>query len=209
MKPTCPRCRKPIPPDQISMATKTFAIPDLLGEVSEPVDSAQLPKGVRYEEWADGFRLTVSHRSSVALGLILFTVFWCYQLLTVFLGTPADCARPAWFTASFWIFFLYTTLSLSKACLFMLFGYSSVESSGGTGRVTRRIGPFRSHREFRSADVMDIEFQPPSGDGETSARAALLLSDGKRIPVPLPWSGEAKLMHIAVLRRAFFGRGRH
>ena len=213
MKPTCPRCRKPIPPDQISMATATvhcppcgeiFAIPDLLSQASEPVDLANLPKGLRYEEWAGGFRATVSQRSCVIFFLVPFTVVWAGGSLSGIYGTQIARGKFDLGASLFGIPFLLGSLVLTGLCLFMLFGYSAVESSGGTGRVSRGIGPVRWHRRFASADVTGIEFQPRSG--ETAASAALLLADGRRVPIGLPPDQQRATAFIAVLRHAFFGK---
>jgi hypothetical protein len=182
MKPTCPRCRKPIPPDQISMATATvhcppcgeiFAIPDLLSQASEPVDLANLPKGLRYEEWAGGFRATVSQRSCVIFFLVPFTVVWAGGSLSGIYGTQIARGKFDLGASLFGIPFLLGSLVLTGLCLFMLFGYSAVESS-------------------RS--------------GETHPSAALLLADGRRVAIGLPPDQQRATAFIAVLRHAFFGK---
>lgn len=213
MKPICPRCRKPIPPDQISMATATvhcppcgeiFAIPDLLSQTSEPVDLTNLPKGLQYEEWPGGFRTTVSHRSCLIFFLVPFTMVWAGGSLSGIYGSQIVRGQFELGASLFGIPFLLGSIFLTCLCLFMLFGYSSVESSGGTGRSSLGIGPFRWHRRFASAEVTGIEFQPRSG--ENQAQAALILADGRRVTITLPPDQQRATALIAVLRHAFFGK---
>ena len=146
----------------------------------------------------------MSQRSCVIFFLVPFTVVWAGGSLSGIYGTQIARGKFDLGTSLFGIPFLLGSLVLTGLCLFMLFGYSAVESSGGTGRVSRGIGPFRWHRRFSSADVTGIEFQPRSG--ETHPSAALLLADGRRVPIGLPPDQQRATAFIAVLRHAFFGK---
>jgi hypothetical protein len=136
--------------------------------------------------------------------LVPFTVVWAGGSLSGIYGTQIARGKFDLGASLFGIPFLLGSLVLTGLCLFMLFGYSAVESSGGTGRVSRGIGPVRWHRRFASADVTGIEFQPRSG--ETHPSAALLFADGRRVAIGLPPDQQRATAFIAVLRHAFFGK---
>jgi hypothetical protein len=219
MKPVCPRCRKPIPSDEIHMSSGTvhctpcgeiFSIPELLARTTEPVDVQNLPDGVSFEEWEGGFRATASCRSLMAWFLVPFTMAWGGFSLSGIYGSQLLRGEFQLGASLFGLPFLLGSIFLTGLCLFLLFGFTSVECSGGQGRSTFGMGPFRWHRQFPSTEVTGIDFQPRAG--ETNASAALLLAGGRRVSVTLPNRSERAEAYLALLRHAFFGsseRDRH
>lgn len=87
MKITCPVCQIQIPSEQINVATdvafcpqceQATALSDMLaaGQDLAGFDLDDPPKGIRFQETYDGWKLVNSTRSWAALFLVPFTCVW-------------------------------------------------------------------------------------------------------------------------------------
>ena len=96
MKPTCPKCKSPIPDNDINVAAnvafcRACNTVNKLSEIAEAsdladVDTSHPPAGVTYGPRGGGAEISWSHRSiGSAIGALLFGLFW-NGILSVFIG---------------------------------------------------------------------------------------------------------------------------
>jgi len=111
------------------------------------------PKGVDLVETMDGFRLTLSTRSCVAIFLVPFTLVWAGGSLGSIYGTQIAKGEFNWMMSLFGLPFLVGSAFLIPLTAMAVAGRSVVELAGG--RLSLRTGVFGIYRT-KSADWHDV-----------------------------------------------------
>lgn len=141
----CRFCEKPFP-----LAACQTAIPF---EQRSLVPVMAPPKGVDLVDTMDGFRLTLSTRSCVAIFLVPFTLVWAGGSLGGIYGTQIAKGEFNWMMSLFGLPFLVGSAFLIALTAMAVAGRSVVELAGG--RLSLRTGVFGIYRT-KSADWRDV-----------------------------------------------------
>ena len=163
----CPDCGLPIPTAEVAPSaglavcrlcdrTYTLAACQEALPIEERVDLplGTPPKGVTLAEGMDGFRLTLTTRSPMALFLVPFTLFWAGGSLGGLYGTQIAKGEFNLMMSLFGIPFLLGSVFLIGFTLMSVAGSQVVELKGGRLRV--HAGAF-GLRWGRSVDWRDVE----------------------------------------------------
>ena len=111
------------------------------------------PKGVDLVETMDGFRLTLSTRSCVAIFLVPFTLVWAGGSLGGIYGTQIAKGEFNWMLSLFGLPFLVGSVFLIGLTVMSVAGRTVVELAGG--RFMVRIGALGVYRT-QSAPWADV-----------------------------------------------------
>jgi len=149
----CRFCEKPFP-----MTACQTAIPF---EQRNIVPVMTPPKGVDLVETMDGFRLTMSTRSCIAIFLVPFTLVWAGGSLGGIYGTQIAKGEFNWMMSLFGLPFLLGSVALIGLTVMSVAGRTVVELAGGTftirigalGIYCTRSAPWNDVRSCRLAEV--------------------------------------------------------
>ncbi|MBM3867614.1 MAG: hypothetical protein FJ384_01615 [Verrucomicrobia bacterium] len=141
----CRFCEKPFP-----MTACQTAIPF---EQRNIVPVMTPPKGVDLVETMDGFRLTMSTRSCIAIFLVPFTLVWAGGSLGGIYGTQIAKGEFNWMMSLFGLPFLVGSFFLIGLTVMSVAGRSVVELAAG--RLTVRTGALGVYRK-KSADWREV-----------------------------------------------------
>lgn len=109
------------------------------------VPELAVPKGVRLEETMDGFRLTLSTRSCIALFLVPFTVAWAGGSLGGIYGMQIAKGEFNWMMSLFGLPFLVGSAFLIAITVMAVAGRCVVELAGGKFSIrTGAMGVYRT-----------------------------------------------------------------
>jgi len=111
------------------------------------------PKGVDLVETMDGFRLTMSTRSCIAIFLVPFTLVWAGGSLGGIYGTQIAKGEFNWMTSLFGLPFLVGSVFLIGLTMMSVAGRTVVELAGG--RFMLRVGALGVYRT-QSAPWADV-----------------------------------------------------
>lgn len=156
----CRFCEKPHP-----LAACQAAVPY---EQRNIVPELAVPKGVRLEETMDGFRLTLSTRSCIAVFLVPFTLFWAGGSLGGIYGTQIAKGEFSLVMSLFGIPFLAGSVILIALTVMTVWGRCVVELAGG--RFSIRTGALGVYRTQSAAwdDVLSCRLTEASTRGRNS-----------------------------------------
>jgi len=133
----CRFCQKPHPL-QACQAAVPYEQRNILPEQA-------VPKGVQLEETMDGFRLTLSTRSCIAIFLVPFTLFWAGGSLGGIYGTQIAQGKFNWMMSLFGIPFLIGSVALIGLTIMTVAGRTVVELAGGKFSIrTGALGVYRT-----------------------------------------------------------------
>ena len=111
------------------------------------------PKGVDLVETMDGFRLTLSTRSCIAIFLVPFTLVWAGGSLGGIYGTQIAKGEFNWMMSLFGLPFLLGSVALIGLTVMSVCGRTIVELAGGKFSIrTGALGVYRT----RSAAWHDV-----------------------------------------------------
>jgi hypothetical protein len=111
------------------------------------------PKGVDLVETMDGFRLTLSTRSCIAIFLVPFTLVWAGGSLGGIYGTQIAKGEFNWMMSLFGLPFLVGSCFLIALTVMSVAGRTIVELAGGKFSIrTGALGVYRT----RSAPWSDV-----------------------------------------------------
>lgn len=103
------------------------------------------PKGVDFVETMDGFRLTLSTRSCIAVFLVPFTLVWAGGSLGGIYGTQIAKGEFNWMMSLFGLPFLVGSFFLVALTVMSVCGRTVVELAGGKFSVrTGALGVYRT-----------------------------------------------------------------
>ncbi len=127
-----------------------------------------LPKGVKFEEGMDGFRLTLSTRSWIALFLVPFTLFWAGGSLGGIYGTQIAKGEFNLVMSLFGIPFLAGSVILIALTVMTVWGRCVVELVGG--KFSIRTGALGVYRTQSAAwdDVLSCRLTEATSRGRSS-----------------------------------------
>ena len=133
----CRFCQKPHPL-QACQAAVPYEQRNILPEQA-------VPKGVQLEETMDGFRLSLSTRSCIAIFLVPFTLFWAGGSLGGIYGTQIAQGKFNWMMSLFGIPFLIGSVALIGLTIMTVAGRTVVELAGGKFSIrTGALGVYRT-----------------------------------------------------------------
>ena len=133
----CRFCEKPFPLEACQAAVP-FADRNIV-PVMPP------PKGVDLVETMDGFRLTLSTRSCIAIFLVPFTLVWAGGSLGGIYGTQIAKGEFNWMMSLFGLPFLVGSVALIGLTVMSVAGRTIVELAGGKFSIrTGALGVYRT-----------------------------------------------------------------
>ena len=132
------------------------------------VPELAVPKGVRLEETMDGFRLTLSTRSCIAVFLVPFTMFWVGGSVGGIYGTQIAKGEFSLFMSLFGIPFLAGSVILIAITVMAVAGRCVVELAGG--KFSIRTGALGVYRTQSAAwdDVLSCRLTEATSRGRSS-----------------------------------------
>ena len=156
----CRFCEKPHP-----LAACQAAVPY---EQRNIVPELAVPKGVRLEETMDGFRLTLSTRSCIAVFLVPFTMFWVGGSVGGIYGTQIAKGEFSLFMSLFGLPFLVGSFFLIAITVMAVAGRCVVELTGG--KFSIRTGALGVYRTQSAAwdDVLSCRLTEATSRGRSS-----------------------------------------
>lgn len=133
----CRFCEKPFPLEACQAAVP-FADRNIVPVMTPP-------KGVDLVETMDGFRLTLSTRSCVAIFLVPFTLVWAGGSLGGIYGTQIAKGEFNWMMSLFGLPFLVGSVFLIGLTVMSVAGRTVVELAGGKFSIrTGALGVYRT-----------------------------------------------------------------
>lgn len=133
----CRFCEKPFPLEACQSAVP-FADRNILPVMTPP-------KGVDLVETMDGFRLTLSTRSCIAVFLVPFTLVWAGGSLGGIYGTQIAKGEFNWMMSLFGLPFLVGSFFLIALTVMSVCGRTIVELAGGKFSIrTGALGVYRT-----------------------------------------------------------------
>jgi hypothetical protein len=132
------------------------------------VPELAVPKGVRIEETMDGFRLTLSTRSCIAIFLVPFTLFWAGGSLGGIYGMQIAKGEFNLVMSLFGLPFLAGSVFLIALTVMAVAGRCVVELAGG--KFSIRTGALGIYRTQTAAwdDVLSCRLTEATGRGRSS-----------------------------------------
>jgi hypothetical protein len=127
-----------------------------------------VPKGVRIEETMDGFRLTISTRSCIAIFLVPFTLFWAGGSLGGIYGMQIAKGEFNLVMSLFGLPFLAGSVFLIALTVMAVAGRCVVELAGG--KFSIRTGALGIYRTQTAAwdDVLSCRLTEATSRGRSS-----------------------------------------
>jgi hypothetical protein len=194
MKPTCPKCRHPFPADQINVqadtaycpsCTEVFVLSDVLLEEADLVNGDPLrpPRGVVFEEYADGWRLTLSTRSCVALFLVPFATVWSGASVGGIYGSQIKAGDFNLLMSLFGLPFLIGSFFLWGITIMAVCGKETLTRRGGELWTFVGAGPFGRTRKAEWSEVRGVKVE--RGEQMRSLRLMTAQGDlpfGRNVP---------------------------
>ncbi len=157
----CSTCKKFIPIASVNLLQAGVLCPNCGHELASgrnlpDFDSAQTPRGVRFQNAGDSFVAEVSTRSALALALIPFTLVVAIVILSIFRGMHAT----GQFTAT--TVLLLTPFALAIGALVVLTamnlaGHIVVKGNGATGSIFQGLGTIGRTWPFLWTDIHAVE----------------------------------------------------
>jgi hypothetical protein len=137
------------------------------------VPALAVPKGVRLEETMDGFRLTLSTRSCIAIFLVPFTLFWVGGSLGGIYGMQIAKGEFSLMMSLFGLPFLAGSVLLIALTVMAVWGRCVVELAGGM--FTIRTGALGFYRTQTAAwhDVRSCRLTEATRRGRNSYHTSL------------------------------------
>ena len=133
----CRFCEKPFPLEACQAAVP-FADRNIVPVMTPP-------KGVDLVETMDGFRLTLSTRSCIAIFLVPFTLVWAGGSLGGIYGTQIAKGEFNWMMSLFGLPFLVGSVALIGLTVMSVAGRTIVELAGGKFSIrTGALGVYRT-----------------------------------------------------------------
>ena len=133
----CRFCEKPFPLEACQTAVP-FADRNVVPVMTPP-------KGVDLVETMDGFRLTLSTRSCIAIFLVPFTLVWAGGSLGGIYGTQIAKGEFNWMMSLFGLPFLVGSVALIGLTVMSVAGRTIVELAGGKFSIrTGALGVYRT-----------------------------------------------------------------
>ena len=133
----CRFCEKPFPLEACQAAVP-FADRNIVPVMTPP-------KGVDLVETMDGFRLTLSTRSCIAIFLVPFTLVWAGGSLGGIYGTQIAKGGFNWMMSLFGLPFLVGSVALIGLTVMSVAGRTIVELAGGKFSIrTGALGVYRT-----------------------------------------------------------------
>jgi hypothetical protein len=133
----CRFCEKPFPLEACQAAVP-FADRNIVPVMTPP-------KGVDLVETMDGFRLTLSTRSCIAIFLVPFTLVWAGGSLGGIYGTQIAKGEFNWIMSLFGLPFLVGSVALIGLTVMSVAGRTIVELAGGKFSIrTGALGVYRT-----------------------------------------------------------------
>ncbi len=132
------------------------------------VPELAVPKGVRIEETMDGFRLTISTRSRIAIFLVPFTLFWAGGSLGGIYGMQIAKGEFNLVMSLFGLPFLAGSVFLIALTVMAVAGRCVVELAGG--KFSIRTGALGIYRTQTAAwdDVLSCRLTEATSRGRSS-----------------------------------------
>jgi hypothetical protein len=132
------------------------------------VPEMAVPKGVRIEETMDGFRLTISTRSCIAIFLVPFTLFWAGGSLGGIYGMQIAKGEFNLVMSLFGLPFLAGSVFLIALTVMAVAGRCVVELAGG--KFSIRTGALGIYRTQTAAwdDVLSCRLTEATSRGRSS-----------------------------------------
>jgi hypothetical protein len=132
------------------------------------VPELAVPKGVRIEETMDGFRLTLSTRSCIAIFLVPFTLFWAGGSLGGIYGMQIAKGEFNLVMSLFGLPFLAGSVFLIALTVMAVAGRCVVELAGG--KFSIRTGALGIYRTQTAAwdDVLSCRLTEATSRGRSS-----------------------------------------
>jgi hypothetical protein len=132
------------------------------------VPELAVPKGVRIEETMDGFRLTISTRSCIAIFLVPFTLFWAGGSLGGIYGMQIAKGEFNLVMSLFGLPFLAGSVFLIALTVMAVAGRCVVELAGG--KFSIRTGALGIYRTQTAAwdDVLSCRLTEATSRGRSS-----------------------------------------
>lgn len=219
MKINCPVCQIQIPSEQINVATdvafcpqceQATALSDMLaaGQDLAGFDLDDPPKGVRFQETYDGWKLVNSTRSWAALFLVPFMCVWSGGSLGGIYGSQIMAGEFDLMLSLFGIPFVLGTLFLGSIALMTVCGKVVVSTSYDQGRVFTGVGPFGWTQKFDWASVTHIKKDTSfnnRNDAQTVQWAITMIGD-KQTRINLGYNENQRLYVLNALRRLMNAR---
>ena len=149
----CRFCEKPFPMEACQVAVP-FADRHIVPVMTPP-------KGVDLVETMDGFRLTLSTRSCIAIFLVPFTLVWAGGSLGGIYGTQIAKGEFNWMMSLFGLPFLVGSFFLIALTVMSVCGRTVVELAGGKFSIrTGALGIYRTQsapwHDVRSCRLTEV-----------------------------------------------------
>ncbi len=217
--PLCPKCRQPIPPDDVNVANDialcrscnhaasyaSLARRANLDELSQ-VDLSRPPSGLRIVETATDVALIMSTRSIVAACfLVPFTAIWSGGSLTGIYGSQIRSGHFNLLQSLFGLPFLAGTMCLVPITLMVLCGHARIRLRGDEGELFVGVSFLGYRKTFAVSEITDVyvEASKPDSDGD---RAWGVYLDRAPKPIQVYTSSKAeKRNFVAAVLRAWLG----
>ena len=156
----CRFCQKPHPL-QACQAAVPYEQRNIVPELA-------VPKGVRIEETMDGFRLTISTRSCIAIFLVPFTLFWAGGSLGGIYGMQIAKGEFNLVMSLFGLPFLAGSVFLIALTVMTVAGRCVVELAGGQFSIrTGAMGIYRT-QSVAWDDVLSCRLTEATSRGRSS-----------------------------------------
>lgn len=158
------------------------------------------PAGVSFERRPDGFTITASTRSAVALFIIPFTVVWAGGSLGGIYGSQILAGEFSVWMSLFGLPFLCGSLFLISVSAMSVLGSVRIEARNYDGRIVSGVGGIGLTKRFSWADItrVDEAFDVLRRDG--SRRQHLVLEGRSRIGFGSSLSDEKRYYVLNALK---------
>jgi hypothetical protein len=200
----CRFCQKPHPL-QACQAAVPYEQRNILPEQA-------VPKGVQLEETMDGFRLTLSTRSCIAIFLVPFTLFWAGGSLGGIYGTQIAKGEFNWMMSLFGLPFMVGSFFLIALTVMSVCGRTVVELAGGKFSVrTGALGVYRT-RSAAWPDVRSCRLTEATRRGRnsyhTSFQVEFKVDGGEDLKLSVAGVERETALWVARFRAGRIQRGR-
>lgn len=209
MKLHCPECRAEIAMADVNVANdialcrkcaKNFSYAELSSDPPLPADLDRPPKGMWFKRTPCGFEIGARVRDPVAFFLVPFTCAWAGGTTWMLYGKQIATGEFPIFESLFGIPFLFASIVLILASLFVTFGKVMVTVENNNALAFTGFGPLGFRRRFKWDQVKDIRIAP---NGESNGRPAKDITIRAPHEIGLAWNmkEERQAYFLAKLRQ--------
>ena len=209
----CPKCRRPIPLDDVNVATdialcrkcgERWSFAELLEEQQHgPMALQEPPAGTwLISSSPHEFQVGSTTRSALAFFLVPFMCFWSGMSLTGIYGTQIKRGHFDLLQSLFGLPFLIGTVFLGSAAAMAVAGKVVVKVAGDSATLWTGVGPVGWKRTFNWRDVTSIQ-QTEGWGGRRGNRPVprITITAGKTFNFASGISQERLNYLLAVLRQ--------